>query len=897
MSGEPRGSGWIFRTLLRFAAPSLDMEERVGAAETFRTLAHEARNAGPGAYVAFLGREVRSLARTFSEERRWRRRRGRKPEPGRKLPRGTGGYLDAVRLDLKYAVRNLARSPGFVVVSVLSLSFGISVSTGVFSVVNATLFRPLPNAEAPERLVRIFTSNGSLDQGPMSYPDAMDMREAAGSLVDLAAVRTRTMVLGPSAREGRRRWGLEVSENYFQLLGIHMARGRSFLPEDIVSGGSVAVLGYHLWTDMFDSDPDILGKTVKINGHDHTIVGVAPEGMIGVGGPALVDVVTPIMEGRDERGYVSGTAVGRLKDGVAPAQVQAEMDALAAYFQEEYPGHWQSRAYGPRGIKVMTLPESLLPPGPQAVLMTAGVLLVVGLILLIACSNVANLLLTRALKRREEVAIRSSVGASGRRILAQLLTENLLLFVLAGGVSLLFMEWFSRMVAAGTSLIPGIQANITIDGRVLLFVAALVVTIGLAFGLAPALQASRPNLVAALKGREPPPRFRLFGIRNLLVGAQVGGSLVLVLVTLLLVQSLSHAGTMDLGFDDTGVAVLEVNMEHRDLDEAQGRTFQTDLLARARTLPGVSEAALAAGIPLRGTSSYLGNIQVEGYEPSAGEWMGVLMNVVSPGYLGLMDIQILRGRDLSPDDREGTEPVALVSQAFVDRYWPGEAGLGKSVRSSPGVVYRVVGVVENIPWRMPGEDPEPLLWLSFAQTYSPRMVLHVRTQGDPGALLQPLRALLADVDPDMPVMGLDRLETLTANATQVHRLLSRTLGAAGGFTLLLAMLGIYGIVAFSVSQRTREVGLRVALGAEPGQVVAMVLREGMTLAAIGLAPGLLLSVIIAHLMRAALMGLRPLDPVAFGGGVGLLLLSVVAATWLPAWRAARCDPMRALREE
>jgi predicted permease len=489
------------------------------------------------------------------------------------------------------------------------------------------------------------------------------------------------------------------------------------------------------------------------------------------------------------------------------------------------------------------------------------------------------------------------VGASGRRILAQLLTENLLLFAIAGALSALLIHWLADVAAASGPVLPEGGMNVEVDGTVVGFVLTVVLATGLTFGLIPAFHASRPNLVRALKGREAPPRFRFLGIRNLLVGAQVGGSLFLVLVSLLLAQSLTHARQLDLGFEDRGVAVVELDLSFRDYSEAEGHAFFEELLARATALPGVSSAALASGIPLRGSSTYLAGIEPEGYVPAPDEWVAAGANVVTPEYMELMGIEVVRGRGVDPADRSGGEPVLVVSQAFVDRYWPGESGTGKTVRSGADVLYRVTGVVEDISWRMPGERPEPFLWIPFEQSYGSRMVLHAQTDGDPGALLQPLRSLVAEMDPALPIVRLDRLETLTANATQVHRILSGVLGFAGGVTLLLAMLGIYGIVAFSVSQRIREVGLRVAIGAEPRQVVRMVLREGMTLAVVGLVPGVLLSIVAAQLMRGALMGLEPLSPLVFGGGVGLLLLSVALASWIPARKAARCDPMIALRED
>jgi len=899
----------IYRFLLRLLVPTLEpayMEEAVGL---FRMAGAEAWAGGPGAWVAFTWREARALLRTAIAEARTRRKGrawGVMPSSGPSGHDGrrqdgeslAGRVRDVLVLDLRYAVRNLARTPGFVIVSVLSLTFGIAVSTGLFTVVNAALLRPLPHASDPQELVRVFSTERSYQKGPLSYPDFLEVRERTETLEDMAAVRGRNLILGRASETNRAVTGLEVSENYFDVVGIRMFRGRGFLPEDVAAGGQVVVIGYRLWQDRFGSDPGVLGQTLPINGKPFTVIGVAPEGMTGVQGPAFIDAVIPSMEFREERGRASMTAVGRLNEGVSIQQVRAELDAVAAHLQEEYPDLWAPEEYRVQGLTALTLREAMLPPGEVGVILAiAGFLGVVGLVLLIACSNVANLLLTRAWKRRGEVAIRSAIGAPGRRILAQLLTENLILFGIAGLLSLLLIHWFALAAANGASFLPPGRVAVDVDWRVACFVVLVVLATGLTFGLLPALHASRPDLVPALKGREAPPKHRLFGVRNLLVGAQVGGSLVLVLVSLLLVQSLSHASRLDLGFDPEGVAVAEVDLSHRGYEEAEGRQLLADLRERVETHPGVTGTALASWIPLEGGSTILGGFEPEGYDPAPNEFLRAYMTVVTPGYLQLMGTRFLRGRDFSDQDVAGGERVLLVSRAFVDRFWPGESGVGKRVTVGEDLPCRVVGVVEDIAWTLPGEEPEPAIWVPFSQSYDSNMILHVRTTEDAGTLLPTLRREVARLDPDLPVVRLDRMASITANATLLHRMLSIALGIAGFVTLALAMLGIYGVVAFSVSQRTREVGLRIALGAEPRKVIRMIVREGVGLALIGLVPGILVGTGAAILMRAGLLGLQPLDPIAFGSSVSLLLLSVVAASLGPARRAARCHPMTALRGE
>lgn len=891
-----RFSESLFRRALRWMVPSLDEEDRREALQTFRELGLEARDRGLLAYLAFVLREARSLGALAVQERR-----GDEGPSGSGTLRGRGflaWLVDTLAQDTRYAARNLARSPGFVTISVLSLTFGIAVSTGLFSVVNAALFRPLPHAQEPERLVRIFSGYQGSYAGPLSYPDFQDIRENIQTLEGVALFRDRNLILGAASEPTRQVWGMAVSENYFDVVGIRLARGRGFLPEDIAAGGEVAVIGYQLWEERFGRDPGILGQTLRVNGHSYTVVGVGPDGMTGINGPAMAEVIVPAMEAREERGHWSGSGIGRMKPGVTIRQVQAELDALSAHLREEYPDYWDGGGRGVLGLGAKGLRSAMLPEGPGVFLVVTAFLSVVGLILLIACSNVANLLLTRALNRRGEVAIRSAIGASGGRILGQLLTENLLLFGFAGALSLLLTYGLASVASTGgAAFLPPGRVNVGVDLRVVLFALGLALAMGLTFGLLPALQASRPNLVPALKGRGAPPKFRLLGLRNLLVGAQVGGSLVLVLVSLLLTQSLSHAGKLDLGFEPRGVVVMELNMTHGDYQEAEGRQFLSELTERVERLPGVTATALADVIPLQGGGTYLGGLEPEGYEPAPGERVSPGMNVVTPGYFDLTGIRLLTGRDFSEEDRAGSEPSIVVNQAFVNRYWPGESGVGKLIRSGERVPYRVVGIAEDISSQLPGEEPGAMIWLPFSQFYVPDMILHVRTTGDPRGLFQPLRDQVEDLNPQLPIVRMDRMEAVTANATLAHRILSVALGIAGVIAMALAMLGIYGVVSFSVSQRTREVGLRVALGAEATQVIGMVVREGLGLALIGLIPGILLSLAVAQLMRAALMGLSPLDPLAFGGSVGLLLLSVMAAALIPARRAARADPMEALRED
>jgi len=880
----------LARALLRTWDASL-IEE---ATDTFRELERDARRRGRKAHLAFLATEIRSLLSTAARGG-WR---GPHTSLGPRTSRPRVSTLaGTVGQDLRYAVRNLARSPGMVIVTVLSLALAIGVSTVVFSVVNAVLLRPMPYVANPEELVRVFSSTPRYPRGPNSYPDFEDYRSMSRTLDDMAAVGSRSFSVGDVSGGTRQVWGHVVSPNYFQFLGIPLAMGRGFLPEDVDAGGRVVVIGHNTWQQELGGDPNVLGKTLPLDGHAYTVVGVGPPGMVSVDGPLLVEITVPLVEHRDHRGRQSLTVLGRLREGVGLRQAQAEFDVIAGHLAEAYPELWARDARDRRGLTVLRERDARIPNDTPVAAVFGGIAALVGLIMLIACSNVANLLLTRAFRRRREIAIRSAMGASARRIVAQLLTENLVLFGAAGLLGLAATQGIADVVRSGWYLLPAPGAEISVDGRVAAFTLLLTLGTGLGFGLIPALQTSRPDLIPALKGAVPSLRFRLLGMRNLLVGAQVGGSLVMILLTLLLVQSLSYAKTVPLGFDPTGIATVSLDTSPRGYGKEGGAQFYADLMARTAALDGVEGVGLADWVPLQGGSSSYAGLEPEGYEPGPGEYVTATAAVVTPGYLSLTRMRLLEGRDFGGEDTGESPQVALVNRSFVDRYWPGESGIGKQIGLGDGKTLRVVGIVADVPYRTLGSEVEPHMWLPLGQHPTPELVLHARTRGDPGALLALMRQQVADLDPNLPIKRADLMANISANATRPQRILSVVLGAGGVFALVLAMLGIYGVVAYSVSQRTQEMGMRLALGAEPAKLVRMVVGEGVVLSLIGLVPGLLAVLAASRLLRSVLLGLDPLDPLVFGTGVGILVTAVVAASLTPGLRAARADIMDTLRAE
>ncbi len=899
---SPNPAGRLFGVLLRRASPSLGAAAAKEATDTFQRLWAEARGSGLRSSLAFLLREIRSLVQTARSERAAKttpRCVTAGPSPTVRHRRGMLASLsEFIRWDVRLALRHLARSPGFVAVSLLSLAFGIGVSTVLFTALNSLVFRPTPYVQDPDALVRIVSTHRGRGRGPSAYPDFEDFRRSLASLEDVAAFRGGDLAVTTKSGETRMLRGLQVSEDYFDLLGIPLSRGRAFLPEDIASGGEVAVIGYELWQRTYDADPDILGRTIRINGRPFTIVGVGPPGMTGLSAPVLVEAVVPVQEGRDDRGHLSLGIVGRMREGVTLPQVQEELDALAQHMVETHPGNWNLFGENPRGLRALTELQARLPEGVPTALLSVGFLAVVGLILLIACSNVANLLLSRALQRRSEIAVRGAIGASRRRILTQFLTENLLLFGSAGILGL----WVSSLLAGLARLglpsrgFPG--ANLSVDLKVGIFAMGVSMLTGLTFGLLPALRASRADPMAALKGGTTGRRVRRLSLRSLLVGGQVAGSLVLVLVTLLLIQGLSHARTLDLGFDPSRVAVLSLDLDYGGYGKEDGQAWLASLTERLRSLSGVEEVALGSIIPLQGGGEYLGGVEPEGYELAPEEQVTLGFATVSPGYLDVVGMRLLRGRDFTPGDDEDGVKVALVNQAFVDRYWPGEDGLGRYVgmRGSDERV-EVVGVVANARYHAVDEDPPPHIWYPFAQSRRSDVIVHIRTAGDPRGLLPTFRQQVRDLDPELPILRADLMANVTDNATAPQRVLSSVLGAAGLMALALAMLGIYGVIGYSVSQRRREVGLRIALGAHPRRVVGMVVREGVLLSLVGLLPGLVLGGGAALALRSIFLGVSPLSPTAVAASAALLVLGAALASLAPALRAAGAHPMEALRVE
>lgn len=810
--------------------------------------------------------------------------------------------------DCRQALRFLTNKPGMTALAVLSLALGIGVNTSMFSMVNAVLLRDLP-LKAPEEVVEIYTGDsGGFLYATSSYPDFLDLREQNEVMASMMAFRA-TIATHDNGEDTEILFGEEVSANYFDFLGLEPTVGRGFTAqeEEHLGTAPVVVLSRPFWQKRYGEDPQVLGQTVKLNGLDFTIIGVGPSQLKGTFPGLTAEFWIPLAmgdvirerPGLERRGHRSIFLKGRLKQGISLDTAQAHFETLAARLGAAYPETNENRQ-----LTLVPASEVALNPGFDGPLFgVAGLLMViVALVLLIACSNIANLLLARAAGRRQEVAIRLALGAGRGRLIRQLLAESLALAFLGGAAGLLMALWMTRLIVAFQPPLPvPLSLDLGPSPALFAFTLGLALLTGLACGLAPALQSSRPDLVPALKGTQAAPgkSLRRLNLRNALVVVQVMLSTVLLCGSGLFLRSLANAQAVDPGFSARKGALVQMALGLGGrYTEEEGRQFYDQVLERTRALPGVRSAALVEQMPLGF------GVQTQGLLPEGQtledeeDWPEVDLVTVDGGYFETLGIELRRGRDFDVRASADGPGTVIVNETFAARYWPGEDPLGKRVRfDSEEPWAEVVGVVADGKYRTLGETTRPFIYLPFRQNYSSMMTLVATGEGDEQSLLMAIRQELDSLDANLPIFDNKTLGEHLDIMLFPARLGASLLAGFGLLGLALAAVGLYGVVAFSVARRTREVGIRMAIGADRAAVVTMVVGEGMGLVVVGLFLGLGLAWMGSGVLESLLYGISPSDPLTFALVAVLLASVALVANLVPAGRAARIAPTEALRYE
>jgi predicted permease len=812
--------------------------------------------------------------------------------------------METLLHDLRYGTRQLLKHRAFTILAIISLALGIGANTAIFSLVNTVLLRPLPVKE-PSRLIEVY---GALHNGAdftiQSYLNYKDYRDRNDVFSGLFVYR---MVVSSLSHNGsnERAWGFLASGNYFDVLGVKPILGRGFLPEEDQTPGShpVAVLSYACWQHRFAGDPSIVGRTILLNNHTFTIIGVAPKGFIGTEVAYAPEFWTPMMMAKeiepgstwlDRRDSDNLFMIGRIKPGVTRAQTKAALDAITLQLGKEYPAENEGR-----GI-TLSPPGLFIPSIRDASITFAGVLMViVGLVLLLACVNLANLQLARATGRRKEIAIRLAVGASRVRLVRQLLTEGVLLSLAGGVLGLLLAAWINNLVGAiKLPMDVALVFDLKLDWRVMLFALGLSILTGVAFSLLPALQSCNPALVPSLKDDATMSGFRRSRLRNALVITQVSLSLVLLVCAGLIVRSLKAAQQMRPGFDPENAVALSFDVGLQGYEETKGRAFHRQVLERARSLPGVRSAALTSNVPLSLNYNY-SSIYLEGQSETSTSKLPVAIPIsVSPGFFETMRIPF-RGRDFAENEDQKESRVVLVNETFARKFFPKQDPIGKRINFSgpKDPLWEIIGVCGDGKYNSLGEAPMPAVFRPQFRDYDTLCTLVVRTNGDPRAIIPALRSEIQKMDATLPIYDVKTLTEHMDIPLFPARMAANVLGSFGVLALVLAAIGIYGVMSYVVAGRTREIGLRMALGAQFRHVRQLILRQGMMLATIGLVLGLGIVFVLARFLKSMLYGISPSDPLTFTTITILLAGVALLACLIPAQRATRVDPMVALRDE
>jgi len=811
--------------------------------------------------------------------------------------------------DLRYGLRMLAKVPGFTAVAVLSLTLGIGANTTIFTLVKAIFLQSIP-VKDPGRVVLLYSNVVSRKGPPQEYlntpyPNAMDYREKTNVFSGSSVAIPALVNLVVSGKQMQLFCDL-VNANFFDVLGVHPVIGRGFSPEEDAAPSPVVMLSYSLWNKQFGADRNVLGRTIQLDQIDYTVVGVAPLDFQNIGSLGSPDVWIPISM-RDEalkglertylydRSALLASMVARLKPGVTLAQAQNAVHALGSELEKEYP-----KNNGGRNEMVVPITDTSIPPQLHRVFARAGALMmgIVGLVLLIACANIANLLLARGTQRQREIGVRLALGASRRRLVRQLLTESLLIGVVAGALGIFCAYWGRSLVL---SFLPDRLPNLdfSLDGRVLLYTIGLTLAATVLFGLVPALQVSRTDRIAALQNRASGPTgsARWYGLRGVLVMIQVALSLVALVSAGLFIHSLRNAEAINPGFEVKHELVMLVNLSAEHYAQPQAEAFYQDVVARLNQLPIVAGASIADNLPLNaGLQRTTFTDGVDTTDPRNGKLTPV--ESVEPGFFATAGITLLQGRDFNASDDANNAMVAVVNGAAARTFWPGQDPIGKHLHFLEQTwVVTVVGEVKTVKRATLGESPQPIVYWPLKQHYGPMVVLYVRTKGDPMKAIPSVRNTVRSLIPHVPLLRVETVGQDLADSLTAPRVGAELLGVFSLLALLLAAIGTYGVMSYSVSQRTHEIGIRIALGAHPRDILRLIIRQGLQLVLVGLILGIGASLALTRFMSALLFEVSATDPITFTVVAVLLTIVALLACYIPARRAMRTDPMVALRHE
>jgi predicted permease len=819
--------------------------------------------------------------------------------------------------DIRFALRILIKSPGFSAIAILSLALGIGANTTIFTVVNAILLNPLPVKQI-SRVVQVDTVDtktrvtaANVTKLGMSYPNCQDYARNSKVFSGLSCIAGPLPLTWSGGTEPKQIFGQMVSANYFDVLGLRPATGRLFMPDEDtkLGGNNVVVLSYSLWVNKFGSDPNVVNKTLTLNATSYSIVGVAPRGFKGAftfGNAEQVwlpvSMYPQVLAGFfkdnfNDRRFLATAVIGRLKDGVSLGEAEASLKTLASSLEREFPKDNASRS-----VALTPLVEAAVGVNNrnQFVLIGGFMMAIVGLVLLIACANLANLLLAQSAGRQKEIGLRAALGASQVRMARQLLTESMVLAILSGVVGLA-IAYAGRAVlwSFRPPFILDGDVDLSFDSHVLFFTLGVALLTAVTIGLAPAVKVAKPNLIEALNvgGRGGTVGWTRSPLRSLLVVTEIALALVALIGAGLFVRSMQNAQRIDPGFESKKLFVFAFDLGALHYDEGRGQQYFRVAIDRAKAVPGVESATIASNFPLGGG---LGRtVFPEGQDEASG-YRGTLtqLNDVDTNFFRTLRIPLVGGRDFTDADRKNTHPVAIISEAMANQFWPGQNAVGKRFHFFGEPQLReVVGVVRNTVVNAIGEDPQPLAYLPLTQDFAPAATMQVRTSGSPESVIAAVRSQVQSLDTNLALTNLNTIEELIDQGLWAPRVGAGLLAVFGALALLLAIVGVYGVLSYSVSQQTREIGIRMAMGARTASVLSLVVRQGMRLALVGLALGLVIAFAGMRLLSSLLFGVSAHDPATFAGVSLILATAAILGCYVPARRAAKINPISALRYE